>query len=175
MSGFLHSRGLLPLIPPTPFSHTGRRGILGVLMPERGDGAQGLPKKSTPVKSGQRRRVLSGGIICRLRAGETPALPGGVACGRDARAPREKTRARRPHSQGARGSRFLVLGSRFGTPALPGRDARTPRPSVSLRLPDSGARFRRELLRRSAARAHRCRRSACDARDSRHRQSQRRA
>ena len=40
---------LLPLIPPTPFSHKGRRGSLGVLMPETEDGAQGLPQKPTPV------------------------------------------------------------------------------------------------------------------------------
>jgi hypothetical protein len=36
-------------IPPTPFSHKGRRGRLGVLMAETGDGTQGLAKKSTPV------------------------------------------------------------------------------------------------------------------------------
>jgi len=40
---------LLPLIPPTPFSHKGRRGSLGVLMPETGDVTQELPKKPTPV------------------------------------------------------------------------------------------------------------------------------
>jgi len=40
---------LLPLIPPTPFSYKGRRGSLGVLMAETGDGTQGLAKKSTPV------------------------------------------------------------------------------------------------------------------------------
>jgi hypothetical protein len=45
----LHSRAPLPLIPPTPFSHKGRRGSLGVLMAETGDGTQGLAKKSTPV------------------------------------------------------------------------------------------------------------------------------
>jgi len=39
----------LPLIPPTPFSHKGRRGSLGVLMPETGDGTQGLAKTSTSV------------------------------------------------------------------------------------------------------------------------------
>ncbi len=47
MSGFLHSRALLPLILPTPFSHKGRRGSLGVLMDETGNGTQGLAKKST--------------------------------------------------------------------------------------------------------------------------------
>ncbi len=40
-----------PSSPPAPFSHTGRRGSLGVLMAETGDGAQGLAKKSTPVSS----------------------------------------------------------------------------------------------------------------------------
>jgi hypothetical protein len=51
MSGFLHSHALLPLIPPTPFSHTGRRGSLGVLMPETGEGTQRLAKTSTPERS----------------------------------------------------------------------------------------------------------------------------
>jgi len=50
MSDVLHSRAPLPLIPPTPFSHKGRRGSLGVLMAETGDGTQGLAKKSTPVR-----------------------------------------------------------------------------------------------------------------------------
>jgi hypothetical protein len=49
MSDFLLSRALLPLIPPTPFSHKGRRGLLGVLMAETKDGTQGL-KKPTPVR-----------------------------------------------------------------------------------------------------------------------------
>jgi len=40
---------LLPLIPPAPFSHTGRRGRLGVLMPETENGRQGLPQKPPPV------------------------------------------------------------------------------------------------------------------------------
>ena len=124
-----------------------------------------------------------------LPAGKMPALPGalprGAACGQDARAPRRAPRrrclrARCPHSQ-ACSQATLPAGKMPALPgALPrnaarGRDARTPRPSVSLRLPDSGARFRRELPRRSAARAHRCRRSGCDVRDSHHRQSQRRA
>jgi hypothetical protein len=52
----------LPLIPPAPFSHTGRRGSLGVLKPETSEGTQGLPEKPAPV---------------RLHAGETPALPRG--------------------------------------------------------------------------------------------------
>ena len=45
----LYSRALVPLIPPAPFSHKGRRGSLGVLVPETGDGTQGLAKTSTPV------------------------------------------------------------------------------------------------------------------------------
>jgi len=49
MSDVLHSRALLLLIPPTPFSHKGRRGSLGVLMPETGDGMQGRAKTSIPV------------------------------------------------------------------------------------------------------------------------------
>jgi hypothetical protein len=44
-----YARTPLPLIPPTPFSHKGRRGSLGVLMAETGDGTQGLAKTSTPV------------------------------------------------------------------------------------------------------------------------------
>jgi hypothetical protein len=45
----LHSRARLPLIPLAPFSHKGRRGILGILIPETKDGTQGLPQKPTPV------------------------------------------------------------------------------------------------------------------------------
>jgi hypothetical protein len=44
MRGLLHSRALLPLIPPPPFSHKGRRGSLGVLKPRMRKGMQGLPK-----------------------------------------------------------------------------------------------------------------------------------
>ena len=50
MSDFVHSGALLPLIPPAPFSHKGRRGSLGVLMPETRDGTQRLSKKSPPVR-----------------------------------------------------------------------------------------------------------------------------
>ncbi len=49
MSDVLHSRAPLPLIPPTPFSHKGRRGSLDVLMTKTGDGTQGLAKTSIPV------------------------------------------------------------------------------------------------------------------------------
>ena len=45
MRGEVRLCGLyLPLIPPTPFSHKGRRGSRGVLMPEMGEG--------TPLPSG---------------------------------------------------------------------------------------------------------------------------
>ena len=48
----------IALNPPpfNPFSHTGRRERLGVLMPETGDGTQELPKKPTPVSP------LAGGL-----------------------------------------------------------------------------------------------------------------
>ena len=49
MHSFSHSRARLPLIPPAPFSHKGRRGSLGVLMPETRDSTQGLAKISTLV------------------------------------------------------------------------------------------------------------------------------
>ena len=39
--------------PPAPFSHKERRGILGVLMPETGDGTQGPAQKPSPVSSPQ--------------------------------------------------------------------------------------------------------------------------
>ena len=60
MSDVLHAYAPLPLIPPTPFSHKERRGILGVLMPETGDGTQGIAKKSTPVRVSSPRHTVSG-------------------------------------------------------------------------------------------------------------------
>jgi len=39
---------LLPLIPPAPFSHKGRRGSLGVLMPKTREGTQGLRNSPLP-------------------------------------------------------------------------------------------------------------------------------
>ena len=50
MSDVLHSRALLPLIPPAPFSHTGRRGRLGVLKPKTSEGTPGLAEKPAPVQ-----------------------------------------------------------------------------------------------------------------------------
>jgi hypothetical protein len=43
-------RLLPPSSPPNPLLPQGRRGSLGVLMPETEDGAQGLPQKPTPVR-----------------------------------------------------------------------------------------------------------------------------
>jgi hypothetical protein len=72
MSDVLHSRAPLPLIPPAPFSHEGRRGSLGVLMPETGDGTQGLPEKPTlsrmPLSPG------SSAPLCAAR-GEQRRIP----------------------------------------------------------------------------------------------------
>ena len=42
---FGHPEARLPLIAPTPFSHTGRRGSLGVLKPKAREEMQGLAKK----------------------------------------------------------------------------------------------------------------------------------
>jgi hypothetical protein len=47
MRGLLHSRAFCP---SSPLPHEGRRGRLGVLMPEMEDGTQGLPKKPAPVR-----------------------------------------------------------------------------------------------------------------------------
>ena len=44
MRGLLHSRALLPLIPPTPSSHKRSRGRLGVLKPKTRAGTQAPPK-----------------------------------------------------------------------------------------------------------------------------------
>ena len=53
----------IALNPPpfNPFSHKGRRGSLGVLMPETVDGTQGLAEKSTPVR--QRLPRPQGGLM----------------------------------------------------------------------------------------------------------------
>jgi len=45
----LRSYARLPLIPPTPFSHKGRRGSWGVLKPTTSEGTPGLPKR-LPVR-----------------------------------------------------------------------------------------------------------------------------
>ena len=56
-----------PLIPPAPFSHTGRRGSLGVLMPETKDGTPGLPQKpatvSPPIRRSPTESKGMGGVL----------------------------------------------------------------------------------------------------------------
>jgi hypothetical protein len=59
LSDVLHSGTLLPLIPPAPFSHKGRRGTLGVLMPETGDSTQGLVREPARVRKGETGRALT--------------------------------------------------------------------------------------------------------------------
>ena len=54
MRGFLNARALLPLIPPTPFSHKGRRGSLGVLKPKTREGIHGLPRLGARAARPQR-------------------------------------------------------------------------------------------------------------------------
>jgi hypothetical protein len=74
MSDVLHSRAPLPLIPPAPFSHKGRRGSLGVLMAEMGDGTQGLAKKTYPCEpahTGRRGRL---GVLTPATSEGTQAL-----------------------------------------------------------------------------------------------------
>jgi hypothetical protein len=90
MSDVLHSRAPLPLIPPAPFSHKGRRGRLGVLMAETGDGTQGLPRAQGGLQPA--RTTRSAGRehgLARIRRISTedkkhPALKGSVP-GSDAR------------------------------------------------------------------------------------------
>jgi hypothetical protein len=79
MSDVLHSCAPLPLIPPAPFSHKGRRGSLGVLMAEMGDGTQGLAKKSTPVRG----VAVGVGVGVRVAVGEGMAALKGRFLGRD--------------------------------------------------------------------------------------------
>jgi hypothetical protein len=76
---------LLPLIPPAPFSHTGRRGSLRVLIPETDDGAQGLPQKPAPVRwqcLGARASGAPAGGDARV-----PDCASGAPAGGDARVP----------------------------------------------------------------------------------------
>jgi hypothetical protein len=104
MRGFLHSRARSSLIPPTPFSHKGRRGSLGVLMAETGDGTQGLAKKSTPVsipptpfshtgRRGSARRPDAQNARSNAGASRN-TRPWMAACGQDARAPRSSADTR---------------------------------------------------------------------------------
>ena len=51
MRGLRHSRAFCPSSPQPPSPTRGEGGSLGVLMPETGDGTQGLPQKPTPVST----------------------------------------------------------------------------------------------------------------------------
>ncbi len=52
-----HSRAFVPLIPPTSFSHKGRRGSLGVLKPKM-RGNAGTSQKSYAASHQERRGLL---------------------------------------------------------------------------------------------------------------------
>jgi len=56
-----------PSSPPAPFSHKGRRGSLGVLLPETGDGTPGLPQKpatvSPPIRRSPTESKGMGGVL----------------------------------------------------------------------------------------------------------------
>jgi hypothetical protein len=52
----------LPANPPL-LTHTGRRGRLGVLMPETGDATQELSKKPTPVRAGDKGQQCIGSML----------------------------------------------------------------------------------------------------------------
>jgi hypothetical protein len=54
--GVLRSYARLPLIPPTPFSHKGRRGSVGVLKPTTSEGTRGLPKGYSSFSAYERGR-----------------------------------------------------------------------------------------------------------------------
>ena len=77
---------LLPLIPPAPFSHTGRRGSLGVLMPETEDWHAGACQKIYPCERLPSPTVSGDALGARAsgaQAGETPALPGSASVDRN--------------------------------------------------------------------------------------------
>ena len=78
MRGFLNARALLPLIPPTPFSHKGRRGSLGVLKPKTREGIHGLPRLGARAARPQR-------CVHRLGVGASCPPFIGWECGRRAR------------------------------------------------------------------------------------------
>jgi len=93
-------------------SHTGRRGRVGVLKFEMGDGAQGLPENLASA---------------RLHAGETTALPGGASVDRNSfRSPAIAVAPQCSYT-GRRGRAGVLM--RFCPPceAARGRDARAPR------------------------------------------------
>jgi hypothetical protein len=82
MRGLRHSRAFCPSSPQPPSPLVGEGGSLGVLMPETGDGTQGLPQKPTPVStplppSPARGRggVWASGCTPEARAPEVASLP----------------------------------------------------------------------------------------------------
>jgi hypothetical protein len=75
---------LLPLIPPTPFSHKGRRGSLGIRTTKTREGTQGLPEKPVSVRgthAPERAGDPSGhGMPCLTTPLSARATPPGTAC-----------------------------------------------------------------------------------------------
>ena len=99
--GVLRSYARLPLIPPTPFSHKGRRGSWGVLKPTTSEGTRGLPKGYSSFSAYERGRAR-------------PVQVHGCA------------RLRRAYQQRLLQVRAPPARMRAGTPAHPGLDAIAP-------------------------------------------------
>ena len=122
MQSFLHSRALLPLIPPTPCSHKKEQGEVGRPEAQNESRNTGAPKEPAPV--GRGRSALAGwskaGCALPMRARH----PCSQACGRDARAPRRgKMLAFPACGRDARAPRW----GRMPASLACGRDARAPR------------------------------------------------
>jgi hypothetical protein len=83
----------LPLIPPTPFSHKGRRGSLGILKLKTREGTQAPPKKPTPVKGAPLGYCVPWGGTPRLDEAK-PACAGYCAVGGNPSARRDEARLR---------------------------------------------------------------------------------
>ena len=132
MQSFLHSRALLPLIPPTPCSHKKEQGEVGRPEAQNESRNTGAPKEPAPV--GRGRSALAG----RSKAGcvlPTRSRRPRTQVGQDARVP--GMRARRPRSQVGQDAR--VPGMRARRPRTQvGRDARAP--GMRARRPRSQAR-----------------------------------
>ena len=133
----------MPLIPPTPFSHKGRRGSLGILMTKTGVGHSAAcgrdaraPRRCVPlwrcVRAG-RPRTQAMRTFVLLRAGGTPALPGGASSDlRDALRRSSPlcccVRAKRSRFQGVRPVIYAThCGDHHLCAAACERDARVPR------------------------------------------------
>ena len=136
MQSFLHSRALLPLIPPTPCSHKKEQGEVGRPEAQNESRNTGAPKEPAPV--GRGRSALAGwskaGCALPMRARH----PCSQACGRDARAPRRgKMLAFPACGRDARAPRWGRM------PALPGMRARRPRSQARQDARVPGMRARR--------------------------------